>query len=172
MKIYITILLLTFSVSLGISVFTIPNLDSHGRWYGRSTADIRSLSSIIEKYKNDFDQIPSQDIAFERLVKNEKNIKYLKKLPRDYWGSQYIYKVNNNQFQIYSAGPDKVDDNGMRDDVILGKKNYDCEIYHDCLSIKDYISIIFVYIALASMILFILSLLYVFSIFIRKNKEL
>ena len=171
MKKKITILFIIFTISLGISVYTMPDLDSHGRWHDRSITDIRSLSAMIDLYRNDFNQLPSQNIGFESLVNNEKNIKYLKKLPIDRWGTKYIYKVSNNIFKIYSAGPDKIDNNGMKDDVILGNKSYDCETYHDCLTAKDYISNTFEVIALVSLFLLLLSFLYISIVFLFKNKE-
>jgi general secretion pathway protein G len=147
MKIIFMWPLLILVVSTVGFLVTMPNVDSHGYWLGKSKSDIRMLSDAVNEFLHDHKQLPSVAEGLISLVNTagNKNIydrkHYLSRLPRDYWGNDYIYRVieEGTKFEIYSAGPDAVDNDMMGDDVVIGDKHYSCELYNDCLTLMDYV---------------------------------
>ena len=97
------------------------------------------------------------------------------RLPKDPWGNEYIYKVktkDSSEFVIYSKGPDGLDANGLEDDVVLWKKEYNCEQFKDCYTFKDYVGYSSVLIALLSFFLVIAGIgIQVGRYFYRKIKD-
>jgi len=75
----------------------------------------------LDLYELDMGQFPSD---LDSLMENKTNSDswhgpYLKKVPKDAWGQEYIYKSpgerNKYGYDIYSAGPDG--QNGTNDDI-------------------------------------------------------
>lgn len=84
------------------------------------TAQIQSyeLSRLIDIYKLQFGQYPSQDKGWNALVNPPDNISLLKKSPLDPWKNQYLYlfpgEKNPKSFDVISRGPDgKFSDNDI-----------------------------------------------------------
>ena len=83
----------------------------------KARTDVRTLETALEMYKLNNHHYPSTDQGLEALVnrpggqpeaKNWKPGGYIKVLPRDYWGNDYIY-LNpgiHGQIDIYSLGKD------------------------------------------------------------------
>ena len=80
-------------------------------------ADIRSLSNALDLYKLDNFNYPTTDQGLEALVnkpagspepKNWNQDGYLKKVPKDPWGNEYLYLSPGAQgkFDLYSLGAD------------------------------------------------------------------
>ena len=84
----------------------------------KAKLDITSLENAFEMYKADNYQYPSTDQGVEALVKkpagspqprNYNKGGYIKKLPKDPWGKDYVY-LNpgiHGEIDIYSFGPDQ-----------------------------------------------------------------
>jgi len=80
-------------------------------------SDIRSLSNALDLYKLDNFNYPTTDQGLEALVnkpagspepKNWNQDGYLKKVPKDPWGNEYLYLSPGAQgkFDLYSLGAD------------------------------------------------------------------
>jgi general secretion pathway protein G len=84
----------------------------------KAKLDITSLENAFDMYKADNYQYPSTDQGIEALVKkpsgspqprNYSRGGYIKKLPKDPWGKDYVY-LNpgiHGEIDIYSFGPDQ-----------------------------------------------------------------
>jgi len=84
----------------------------------KAKLDITSLENAFEMYKADNYQYPSTDQGVEALVnkpsgspqpRNYNRGGYIKKLPKDPWGKEYVY-LNpgiHGEIDIYSFGPDQ-----------------------------------------------------------------
>ncbi|MEW8525729.1 MAG: type II secretion system protein GspG [Candidatus Thiodiazotropha endolucinida] len=173
MKKYFKWLLSILVVSIIGTVVTMPNVDSHGYWLGKSKSDIKYLKNAVNEYWQDHNQLPRAAEGLISLVnnakKNDSNQKrYLNRLQRDYWGNNYLYNIieDGKKFEIYSAGPDAVDNEGMGDDVVIGDKQYSCELYNDCLTLRDYAYQVFFITMLISITLILLVLIYLIGAYI------
>lgn len=77
-------------------------------------AQIESLARALDSYRVDLGHYPAQSIGLEALNQNIENSDkwkgpYLQKeVPKDPWGGQYQYQLDNNndQFQLLSFGKD------------------------------------------------------------------
>jgi general secretion pathway protein G len=78
-------------------------------------ADIATFEGQLEQFNIDVDRYPTSDEGLQALVTNNANFPnwhgpYLKAVPKDPWGTPYIYvspgRYNLNGVDIYSAGPD------------------------------------------------------------------
>ena len=84
----------------------------------KAKLDITSLENAFEMYKADNYQYPSTDQGIEALVnkpsgspqpRNYNRGGYIKKLPKDPWGKEYVY-LNpgiHGEIDVYSFGPDQ-----------------------------------------------------------------
>ncbi len=128
----VCVVFLAFSLALS-AVFLVLNsacpMLLHGPSYviQRTQGDIRLLSAAVEFYRLDHHDYPE---ALTDLV--EKELIYA--LYPDRWGSDYNYRVEPDgaDFVIYSSGPNRVDEFGGGDDVMLSGKEYGCPVYYRC----------------------------------------
>ena len=83
----------------------------------KAKQDIRAIEAALDLYKLDNFNYPTTDQGLEALVSpptsdpvapNWKDGGYLKKLPRDPWGRDYLYLSpgENGEVDIYSLGKD------------------------------------------------------------------
>ena len=82
----------------------------------KAKQDIRTLEGALNLYKLDNFNYPSTDQGLEALVdkpigqpeaKNWKKNGYIKKLPKDPWGNEYLYlSSESSDIQIFSYGSD------------------------------------------------------------------
>lgn len=83
----------------------------------KAKQDIRAIEAALDLYKLDNFNYPSTDQGLESLVsapedaQNWKDGGYLKKLPKDPWGRDYLYLSpgENGAIDIYSLGADGAD---------------------------------------------------------------
>lgn len=120
----------------------LPNVDAHGFALMSSKQDIKVLSNAVLLFKLDNKRLPSSREGLHALVSSKTydgkpSPKYMDRLPRDSWGSEYIYKIKNSSFEILSPGPNKIDENGKGDDIVSWNKEYHCELYNDCYSLWE-----------------------------------
>jgi general secretion pathway protein G len=111
--------ILVVVVILGIlGAIVVPNLMSRpdATRVKAAEADVRALASALELYRLDNFQYPSSEQGLDALVqppsgfpepKNWNPDGYIKKLPTDPWGSQYIYeRRDTTAFILFSVGAD------------------------------------------------------------------
>ena len=79
--------------------------------------DFEAIESALALYKLDNGKYPTQELGFDNLINGDNGSKYLSKIPEDPWGSNYIYKMENNVVEIISIGPDGLLDGPEDDDV-------------------------------------------------------
>jgi general secretion pathway protein G len=79
--------------------------------------DFEAIESALALYKLDNGKYPTQELGFDHLVNGENGSKYLSKIPQDPWGSNYIYKIDNNNIEIISLGPDGLLKGPDEDDI-------------------------------------------------------
>ena len=83
-------------------------------------ADIQSISNALDMYRLDNHQYPSTEQGLEALVspptgfpqaQNWNEDGYLKKMPKDPWGQEYLYisPGGHGAFDLYSLGADRTD---------------------------------------------------------------
>ncbi|HEY2615339.1 MAG TPA: type II secretion system major pseudopilin GspG [Chthoniobacterales bacterium] len=107
-------------VLLGTAIYKLTgNLD-----VGRSVAvrsDIQTLKVQLKSYEAMNGFLPTTEQGLAALIappqtdpKPERWIQLLDKMPKDPWGSEYIYlspgRRNPNGYDLYSAGPDRKPD--------------------------------------------------------------
>ena len=110
--------ILVVVVILGIlGAVIVPNLLSRPDQarYTAAQSDLRSLANALDIYRLDNFQYPSTDQGLEALVnkpagfpepKNYNPDGYVKKMPTDPWGSEYIYEQGSGDFLLFSLGAD------------------------------------------------------------------
>ena len=79
--------------------------------------DFEAIESALALYKLDNGKYPTQELGFDHLINGENGSKYLSKIPEDPWGSNYVYKMENNVVEIISIGPDGLLDGPEDDDI-------------------------------------------------------
>jgi general secretion pathway protein G len=89
-------------------------------------ADIQAnIPLALDLFSTDIGHFPTSEEGLDALRTNagsvaEWNGPYLKKEPKDPWGNSYIYAspgTHNNDYDLYSLGPNKVDNGGSTDDI-------------------------------------------------------
>jgi len=77
---------------------------------------IRSIENAIKMYKLDVDRYPSEKEGLAVLVGEI----YLESLPKDQWGNDFIYMVNDStDIVVFSAGKNGFNENCKNDDVCI-----------------------------------------------------
>jgi general secretion pathway protein G len=79
--------------------------------------DFEAIESALALYKLDNGKYPTQELGFDHLINGDNGSKYLSKIPEDPWGSNYLYKMENNVVEIISIGPDGLLDGPEDDDI-------------------------------------------------------
>ncbi len=85
----------------------------------RVQQDIRALGAALDLYRLDNFNYPTTDDGLEALVSKPGNLSsganwkeggYVKKIPKDPWGKQYLYLQpgSHGDFDLYSLGADGV----------------------------------------------------------------
>jgi general secretion pathway protein G len=112
--------LMVVIVILGLlASFVLPSLTGKGEDAKKKVVcvQMKSISQALKMYKIDNSTYPSTEEGLNLLVEK----KYFEdgKLPKDSWGSNYIYTVNDDSFEIMSLGADKKE--GGSDDILFSK---------------------------------------------------
>ena len=79
--------------------------------------DFEAIDSALALSKLDNGKYPTQELGFDHLINGDNGSKYLSKIPEDPWGSNYVYKMENNVVEIISIGPDGLLDGPEDDDI-------------------------------------------------------
>ncbi len=79
-------------------------------------AMIQRLADALEMYNTDCNTYPTSEQGLKALISEPSGeppceawgpVSYLKKIPKDPWGRQYIYESDGIEFNIISFGKDK-----------------------------------------------------------------
>jgi general secretion pathway protein G len=90
-------------------------------------ADIQAIGTQLMQYEAMNGFYPTTEQGLQALVNQPEGeprptrwYPFFKELPRDPWGNAYIYRCpgirHPDKYDLYSAGPNRVDDNGGGDD--------------------------------------------------------
>ena len=115
---------LTFCASLGVMAVALYVQPYGPEWHlriHRVQHDLQNLKSTIEIYKRDRGLYPP---TLADIVPD-----YQLSIPSDKWGSEYVYRVKSTEYDLYSVGTNGIDELLGGDDVILGRKEYSCDVY-------------------------------------------
>ncbi|MCL2645878.1 MAG: type II secretion system major pseudopilin GspG [Phycisphaerales bacterium] len=87
-------------------------------------ASISNIETAIDTFESEQGRFPE---SLDELVHppeaqdGSQPTRYLKALPTDGWGHPFFYKVpgnvNTDRYDIWSAGPNGIDENGSGDDI-------------------------------------------------------
>ena len=134
---------------------------------GSALARIEILSWAIEVFQKDVGRFPSKNEGLEVLINKPKGLTnwrgpYLNYpfIPSDPWGQKYVYnyppKYGKKSFDLYSFGPNEIDNQGLKDDLTNWRD-------HNKL-VSNKIIIIAVLLVLFSIVIFRF-------IYLKKNKK-
>jgi general secretion pathway protein G len=109
--------LLLVLVILGVlAAVVVPRFANRGDDAKKTAAraEIGTIGAALDRYEIDNGSYPTSEegiVALMEAPSSAKNWKgpYLKKLPQDPWGNQYIYQrpgQHNQDYDLYSMGPD------------------------------------------------------------------
>ena len=116
-----------------IAALVVPNLlGQHQKANVVATkVDIQRLEEILTFYHLDNQHYPSTEQGLEALVSEPSGFPeprnwgpdpYIKKVPVDPWGNEYIYTNDGSDIEIYSRGADGEDGgNGFNTDIRLSE---------------------------------------------------
>lgn len=82
---------------------------------------LEMLREAVAVFKRERGVLPS---SLQELVP-----RFLPHMPADSWGQNYVYRVGDGKFLLYSAGLDGRDELGAGDDVTSKEKSYSCDAY-------------------------------------------
>ncbi len=112
--------LMVVIIILGLlASFVLPSLTGKGEEAKQklTCVQMKSISSALKMYKIDTSSYPSTQEGLAFIAK--KNYFEDKKIPKDSWGSEYIYTVQEDSFEILSLGANKKEGGG--DDILFSK---------------------------------------------------
>ena len=132
-------------------IFTAPPPGGRpGDALAKTRTEINMAGQAVSSYAQEHQHAPNDTEGLKLLTEKTANgsaPSYLKEVPMDSWGHPLIYKlldIKTQKFMIYSAGPDGIDNGGAGDDVIAGRKSYQCELYGSCPTAMNYVNQAFV----------------------------
>lgn len=119
----------------GVAVVAYTRVAESGR-VKATQALINELANGVDLYRQQMGEYPSQEDGLQALITapaddeetarkwTEGGGPFLKKneIPRDPWGNEITYVRNEDatggpEYQLYSWGPNKIDDSGGEDDI-------------------------------------------------------
>ena len=90
----------------------------------KAQADLSIFQFALDRYKLLHGRLPSEGEGFAAL-----GGAFTVHVPRDPWGSPYVYRLTDGGYRVYSRGRDGRDDGGGGDDVTTTAKGYRCVDY-------------------------------------------
>lgn len=131
---YTLLEILTVVVILGLLLtIVVPNLIGGGdkAKVTVAKADIRSIANVLELYRMDNSHYPSTEQGIRALVEKPSGYPeprkwgpepYLRKMPLDPWGFEYVYVSEGVAFEIASLGADGQEGGeGVAADILLSE---------------------------------------------------
>jgi general secretion pathway protein G len=113
-------------ILLGVAVSRLGNTTGIAKSV-RIQADIQAIKSQLRTYEAMNGFLPTTEQGLQALVTKpdsdpvpQRWTQFFEQLPKDPYGSNYIYRSpgikNPTSYDLYSAGPNRVDDSGAGDD--------------------------------------------------------
>lgn len=87
-------------------------------------AALSTFQFALDRYRLLHGRLPSEGEGFAALEGA-----FTVHVPRDPWGSPYVYRLTDGGYRVYSRGRDGRDDDGGGDDVTTTAKTYRCVDY-------------------------------------------
>ena len=142
--------LASLAVGAGGMVFVIMLGPSIGSYYPIDrvrAGDLPLLASVIDEYHGENGRYPES--LSDLLGLKDRKI-YVRNVPKDPWGSSYVYRRVSDEYELYSVGQNGIDESQRGDDVILDDKEYECGTYGKNCDIDKWGVIAFASIAAAA----------------------
>lgn len=110
-------IMVVLAILAGLIAMVAPNIigEAGAARVKTAKAEMANISQALDMYKLDNYSYPSTSQGIEALVskpsgspepKNYKSGGYMKKLPVDPWGNEYLYFAKGGKFEILSLGAD------------------------------------------------------------------
>ena len=110
-------IMVVLAILAGLIAMVAPNIigEAGAARVKTAKAEMANISQALDMYKLDNFTYPSTSQGIEALVskpsgspepKNYKSGGYMKKLPVDPWGNEYLYFAKSGKFEILSLGAD------------------------------------------------------------------
>jgi general secretion pathway protein G len=123
----IMIVVTIIAILMGAAIYKLGGNVEYARAQAVST-DIQSIGTQLRLYESMNGFFPTTEQGLQALVtqpegepRPERWYQLFKELPLDPWHKPYIYRspgiMNPNGYDLYSAGPNRTDDNGSGDDI-------------------------------------------------------
>jgi general secretion pathway protein G len=112
--------LMVVIIILGLlAVFVLPNLTGKSEEAKDNLVCIQmsSIAQTLDMYKLDNSSYPTTEEGLELLAQKEYFSKG--KIPKDAWKNDFIYTLNEDNYELISLGSDKKE--GTKDDIYLSK---------------------------------------------------
>ncbi|MCH1569602.1 MAG: type II secretion system major pseudopilin GspG [Alphaproteobacteria bacterium] len=106
---FIELMVVIVIIGLLTSVVALNVLPSQDRAMGeKARADVAILSQAVEMFRLENLRYPNMDDGLEALLPDGNRQGYIKALPRDPWGNEYVYLIpgENGVFDVMSLGAD------------------------------------------------------------------
>lgn len=106
---FIELMVVIVIIGLLTSVVALNVLPSQDRAMGeKARADVAILSQAVEMFRLENLRYPNMDDGLEALLPDGDRQGYIKALPRDPWGNEYVYLIpgENGVFDVMSLGAD------------------------------------------------------------------
>ncbi len=122
----IMIVVTIIALLLGTAIYKLGGNVEYAR-HTRIQADIQGISTQLKLYESMNGFYPPTEQGLQALVtqattepRPSRWYQLYKEMPKDPWQNPYIYRCpgirNPESFDLYSAGPNRIDDNGGGDD--------------------------------------------------------
>lgn len=106
---FIELMVVIVIIGLLTSVVALNVLPSQDRAMDeKARADVAILSQAVEMFRLENLRYPNMDDGLEALLPDGDRQGYIKALPRDPWGNEYVYLIpgENGVFDVMSLGAD------------------------------------------------------------------
>ncbi len=110
----ILVVIVIIGIIAGLIVPNVVGRDDQAK-VTAAQSDIRAIANALEMYRLDNNHYPSTEQGLEALAsrpsgfpepRNYNEQGYLRRLPRDPWGNEFIYINSGRSFELYSLGAD------------------------------------------------------------------
>ena len=107
---FIELMVVIVIIGLLTSVVALNVLPSQDRAMSeKARADVAILSQAVEMFRLENLRYPSMDDGLDALLPDGDRQGYIKALPKDPWGNEYLYLIpgENGVFDVMSLGADR-----------------------------------------------------------------
>lgn len=88
----------------------------------KASAECAMLAGYVSEYKMEIGSYPA---TLDVLTKGDGQYSYwIKTIPKDPWGNEYIYQYNDDGYVVFSLGDNGVNDGSSPDVIAMGDVGY------------------------------------------------